>query len=52
MIDVYRNGLKVSTTANDGTHVDAINRKGGGTYTYTLCAAATQTCSNAVSASF
>ena len=45
-VDVYRNGAKVATTANDGAHTDNIGKSGGGTYTYRVCEAGTATCSN------
>ena len=45
-VDVYRDGSKLTTTANDGTYTDTINRKGGGSYTYKVCEAGTSTCSN------
>ena len=45
-VDVYRNGARVTTTANDGFHRDRIGKNGSGTYTYKVCAAGTTTCSN------
>ena len=45
-LDVYRNGSRVMVTANDGAETDSINQKGGGTYSYQVCAAGTNTCSN------
>jgi hypothetical protein len=51
-VDVYRNGTRLTTTANDGLHTDAINRKGSATYTYKVCEAGTATCSAQVSVSF
>jgi hypothetical protein len=45
-VDVYRNGARISTVNNTGSMTDAINRKGGGTYTYQVCNAGTSTCSN------
>jgi len=45
-VDVFRDGSKVLTTANDGTFTDNIGKKGGGTYTYKVCEAGTSTCSN------
>lgn len=51
-VDVYRNGLKVITTPNDGLHTDDINKKGGGSYTYKICEAGTSTCSNDAVVSF
>jgi len=52
-VDVYRNGGIVASAANDGSHTDNINKKGGGaTYTYQVCNAGTSTCTNSVSISF
>jgi hypothetical protein len=51
-VDVYRNGGVVSTTANDGAATDSINKKGGGSYSYKVCASGTSTCTNTVSVSF
>lgn len=53
-IDIYRNGAKINTTANDGSYTDAINQKGKGkgkkggqaTYTYQVCEEGTFACSN------
>ncbi|HEX2121044.1 MAG TPA: M36 family metallopeptidase [Thermoanaerobaculia bacterium] len=50
-VDVYRNNVRVTTTANDGAHTDQIG-KGGGTLTYRVCEAGTNTCSNNASVSF
>jgi PKD repeat protein len=43
-VDVFRNGSKITTTANDGSYTDNIGR-GQGTYTYQICVAGTLTCS-------
>jgi hypothetical protein len=51
-VDVFRNGAKVATTANDGTHTDNIGVKGGGSYTYKLCDAGTTTCSDTITVTF
>jgi hypothetical protein len=51
-VDVYRNNVRVATTANDGAHVDAVGRKGGGSVTYKVCAAGTSTCSKSVVVTF
>ncbi len=51
-VDVFRSGVRIATTANDGFHTDAINRKGSGTYGYKVCEAGTATCSPQVSVSF
>lgn len=47
-VDIFRDGVKVANTANDGSHTDVIDRKGGGSSTYKLCEAGTTTCSNSV----
>jgi hypothetical protein len=51
-VDIYRDGVKVATTANDGFYTDAINKKGGATYVYKLCEAGSSTCSNQVTVTF
>ena len=51
MVDVYRNGIKVTTTSNDRAHTDA-PPKGAATYTYKICDAGTATCSNNISVTF
>jgi len=50
-LDVYRNSTKWMTP-NDGAEVDALNKKGGGSYTYKVCAAGTTVCSNTASVTF
>ena len=51
-IDVYRNGGKVATTANDGFYTDNTGQKGSGTMTWRVCEAGTNTCSNDASWTF
>lgn len=51
-VDVYRSGTRVGTVANSGRWTDNINKRGGGSYTYKVCAAGTSTCTNQVTASF
>ena len=51
-VDVYRNGNMIATTANDGAYTDALNVKGGGSYSYQVCEAGTTTCSASVSVVF
>ena len=51
-VDVFRNGAKLTTTANDGAHTDSTGQKGGGSYTYTVCEAGTSTCSPQITVSF
>lgn len=45
-VDVYRNGVNITTTTNDGTYTDNINQKGSETFTYKICEAGINTCSN------
>lgn len=47
-VDVYRDGVLILTTANDGAHTDTISN---GTFLYKLCEQGTQICSNTVSVS-
>jgi subtilisin len=51
-VDVFRNNVKITTTANSGVHTDHINARGGGSYTYRVCEAGTTTCSNTVTVTF
>ena len=51
-VDIYRNGVVISTPANDGTETDNINKKGNGSYTYKVCAAGTSTCTTSALVSF
>ena len=51
-IDIYRNGVRVMTTPNDRSQTDAINSKGGGSYSYKACEAGSTTCSASVTVTF
>jgi subtilisin family serine protease len=52
-VDVRRDGLVVATVADSGSHTDAINTKGGGSYRYQVCVTgSTATCSAEVTISF
>jgi hypothetical protein len=51
-IVIVRNGSQVMVTANDGRETDPVNQKGGGSYTYKVCASGTSICSSAVTVSF
>jgi hypothetical protein len=51
-VDVFRDNVKVTTTSNDGAHTDALSKRGGGSYTYKVCASGTTTCSNQANVSF
>ena len=52
-VDIYRNGVLITTVPNDGgAYTDHINRTGRGTYTYRVCEAGTGNCSNQVTVRF
>lgn len=50
-VDIFRNGLYQTTTANDGAYTDTL-RQAYGMYTYSVCDAGTSHCSTNVSVSF
>jgi hypothetical protein len=51
-VDVYRDGVVIVTTANDGSHTDSTGDTGRARYAYKVCEAGTQTCSNNVRVTF
>jgi hypothetical protein len=51
-IDVYRNGALIVTTANDGSYRDSTGDTGRARYTYRVCEAGTDTCSNSARVTF
>jgi hypothetical protein len=51
-VDVYRNGGLIATTTNDGFYTDPLGGRGHGTFTYQVCNAGTQTCSNQATVTF
>ena len=51
-IDVYRDGTLIVTTPNDGTYIDSTGDIDQARYTYQVCEAGTQTCSDEVSVTF
>jgi serine protease len=51
-VDVYRNGVLIVTTLNDGFYTDSVGRRGRATYTYKVCNAGSQTCSNQATVTF
>lgn len=51
-VDVFRNGVKITTTANDGAHTDTLAKGSTGTFTYKVCEAGTNTCSSNASVVF
>ena len=51
-VDVYRNSAFLTNTGNDGFYTDSIGGHGHGTFTYRVCEAGTQTCSNNATVTF
>ena len=51
-IDVYRDGVVIATTPNDGLYDDSTGTTGQASFTYKVCEAGTQTCSNTVAVNF
>ena len=51
-IDVYRNGVLIVTTPNDGQYDDSTGDTGRAQYRYRVCEADTATCSNDVTVNF
>jgi hypothetical protein len=52
-VDIYRDGaLLRGSVSNSGSFTDDINAKGGGSYSYEVCEAASTSCSNPVSVVF
>jgi thermitase len=46
MVDVFRNGIRLLTTENDGHYGNSRNFTGPATYVYKVCQAGTTVCSN------
>ena len=51
-VDVYRNGVRITTTLNDGYYVNSRSFQGAITYRYKVCEAGTSVCSNEASVTF
>jgi len=51
-IDVYRDGLVIATTPNDGLYDDSTGTTGQASFTYQVCEAGVSTCSNEVTVNF
>jgi hypothetical protein len=51
-VDVYRDGLVLTTTPNDGLYDDSTGTSGQASFTYQVCNSGTQTCSNSVTVNF
>lgn len=51
-VTIFRNGSSVATVANTGSYTDETGLRGGGTLTYKVCEAGTETCSDEVTTSY
>jgi hypothetical protein len=51
-VDIYRNGTRIVTVPNTGAYTDSPGGRGHATYTYQVCNAGTQTCSNQLTVTF
>jgi serine protease AprX len=51
-IDVNRDGVVIATVPNNGTYTDSTGTTGQASFTYKVCEAGTQTCSNSVTVRF
>jgi extracellular elastinolytic metalloproteinase len=51
-VDIYRDGVRIATTSNDGAFTDNTGRKGGATYTYQVCESPGSACSNTATVNF
>jgi len=51
-VDIYRDGVVIATTPNDGLYDDSTGTTGQASFTYQVCEAGTSTCSNDVVVTF
>ncbi len=51
-VDVYRDGVVIATTLNDGLYDDSTGTTGQASFMYKVCEAGSQTCSNTVTVNF
>lgn len=51
-IDVYRDGTVIATVPNTGSYTDSTGVSGRVSFTYMVCEAGTQTCSNEATVRF
>jgi len=51
-VDIYRNGSRIATVANTGSYTDQLSRRAAGVFTYKVCVAGGQQCSNQSTISF
>jgi len=51
-VEIYRNDGFLTNTTNDGADTDSPRTRGHAAYTYRVCEAGTQTCSNEATVTF
>jgi hypothetical protein len=51
-VDVFRNGARIWSSSNSGGMTDNLGTRGGGSFTYQVCAAGSTTCTNQASVTF
>jgi hypothetical protein len=51
-VSLYRNGVEVARTENDGSYIHNIKATGSATYLFKLCELLSTTCSNEVTVRF
>jgi hypothetical protein len=51
-VDIYRHSVLIVTTLNDRFYTDSLGSRGPGTYTYRVCNAGSQACSNQATGKF
>ena len=51
-VDIYRNGARLRTTANDGSDTNGLTFQGNATYVFRVCQAGTTVCSNEATVTF
>jgi hypothetical protein len=51
-VEVYREGNLIATVTNNGAYTDPIDQRGGGSYSYQVCEAGGDPCSNTATVTF
>ncbi|HSJ66534.1 MAG TPA: S8 family peptidase [Anditalea sp.] len=51
-VDIFRNGTKIATVANNGSYTDQTDNKGGGSLTYKVCEAGSSSACASVTINF
>jgi subtilisin family serine protease len=51
-VDILRDGQKITTTSDSGSYTDALNVKGGGSYSYKVCEESSTICTASVQVIF